>query len=103
MGLFRTWCLIPAVLVGFPILPYLGIWIGTYVDGLGLICALVLSIYYLPVVMLVSPWMPLFFDLGQFGASPTLLGHIATAALYGGAGLFISWMNTLVAKFAKKN
>jgi len=102
MDFFRTWCLIPAFLVGFPVLPYLGLWLGANVDGLGLICALVLSIYYLPVVMLFSPWMPLFFDLGQFGGSPTLFGHVATTALYGGAGLFISWLNTLVARVASK-
>lgn len=92
---FRAWCLIPAFLAGIPVLPYLGLWLGANVDGLGLICALALSIYYVPVVMIVSPWMPLFFESGNLGYSPTVAGHIMTVIFYLAVGFFISWLNTL--------
>jgi len=95
MNFFRTWCLVPLLFVCFPALPYLGLWLGSGGDGVGLICALVLSLYYLPAVVVVSPWMPMFFENGQFGGTPTLLGHFATAIIYGLLGLAISWANAL--------
>jgi len=101
MNVFRNWYLIPILFVSFPLVPHLGIWLGSQVDGLVLICALVLSLYYLPIVVLVSPWMPSFFDNGQFGGAPTLLGHLATAAIYGLVGLMISWANSVELKLRR--